>query len=105
MGVGSAKSGDSILTPNQQVSYDTWEFLYDPRIELMYAKSNILGGGGMGSQSASSFGSDATSGQKNSGAGSNGMNGFPSSNNPGSTNPGSSSPGSSFPSTPTTPRQ
>jgi type II secretory pathway pseudopilin PulG len=74
MGVGSARSGDSILTPNQQTTYDTWEFLYDPRIELLYAKSNILGGGGLGSQSASSFGSDAASGQSNSGSGTNGLN-------------------------------
>jgi type II secretory pathway pseudopilin PulG len=66
MGVGSARTGESILTPNQQTSYDTWEFLYDPKIELLYAKSNILGGG-ISSQSASSFGSDATSGKSNSG--------------------------------------
>jgi type II secretory pathway pseudopilin PulG len=67
MGVGSARSGNSILEPNQQTTYNTWEFLYDPRIELMYAKSNILGGG-IGSTSASSFGSDATSGKSNSGS-------------------------------------
>ncbi len=66
MGVGSARSGQSILTPNQQESYDTWEFLYDPRIELMYAKANILGGG-VGSTAASAFGSDATSGKSNAG--------------------------------------
>ena len=56
MGVGSARTGESILTPNQQTSYDTWEFLYDPKIELLYAKSNILGGGGLASQSATGFG-------------------------------------------------
>jgi type II secretory pathway pseudopilin PulG len=69
MGVGSARSGNSILEPNQQTTYDTWEFLYDPRIELMYQKSNILGGG-IGSTSASSFGGDATTGKSNSGSGS-----------------------------------
>jgi type II secretory pathway pseudopilin PulG len=69
MGVGSARSGNSILTPNQQTTYETWEFLYDPRIELMYQKSNILGGG-IGSTSASSFGGDATTGKSNSGSGS-----------------------------------
>ena len=68
MGVGSARSGNSILEPNQQTTYDTWEFLYDPRIELMYQKSNILGGG-IGSTSASSFGGDATTGKSNSGSG------------------------------------
>ena len=66
MGVGSVRSGASILTPNQQETYDTWEFLYDPRIELLYAKANILGGG-VSSTPASSFGSDATSGKPNSG--------------------------------------
>ncbi len=69
MGVGSARTGESILTPNQQTSYDTWEFLYDPKLELLYAKSNILGGG-ISSQPASSFGRDAVSGKPNSGPGS-----------------------------------
>jgi hypothetical protein len=68
MGVGTLRSGNSIIEPNQQTTYDTWEFLYDPRIELMYAKSNILGGG-ISSTSASAFGSDATSGKSNSGSG------------------------------------
>lgn len=61
MGVGSARSGESILTPNGQGSYDTWEFLYDPRIELLYQKANILGGvssGPANSKSASDFGTD-----------------------------------------------
>ncbi|HEY5329282.1 MAG TPA: type II secretion system protein [Acidobacteriaceae bacterium] len=105
MGVGTAKSGDSILTPNQQTTYDTWEFLYDPRIELMYAKSNILGGGGMGSQSASSMGSDAVNGIPGSSIPGSTTPGSttPGSTTPGSTGPGSSFPGSSFPSSPTTP--
>ena len=67
MGVGSSRTGASILTPNDQASYETWEFLYDPRIEQMYAKGAL--NGGVGSQNASSFGKDATSGQPNSGAG------------------------------------
>lgn len=57
MGVGSSRHGESILTPNQQTTYDTWEFLYDPRIELLYAKSNILGGG-IGSSSATGLGNN-----------------------------------------------
>ena len=61
MGVGSARSGTSILTPNEQTSYNTWEFLYDPRIEQLYAKSNILGGG-LSSQPASALGKGALSG-------------------------------------------
>jgi type II secretory pathway pseudopilin PulG len=69
MGVGSARTGESILTPNQQTSYDTWEFLYDPKIELLYAKANILGGG-MSSQPASGFG-NSIDGKPNSGSGTN----------------------------------
>jgi len=61
-GVGPNKTGDSILNPNQQSTYETWEFWYDPLIELLYAKGKFTGGGGIGSQSASSFGSDATNG-------------------------------------------
>jgi type II secretory pathway pseudopilin PulG len=60
MGVGSSRTGTSILEPNEQTTYETWEFLYDPRIELMYAKGK-LSGGGMGSQGVSGFGKDATS--------------------------------------------
>ena len=65
--MGSSATGDSILNPNQQTSYDKWEFWYDPRIELLYKGSNILGGGGLGggtgsgginSVNSSSFGTD-----------------------------------------------
>jgi len=79
-GVGTSRSGASILNPNQQTTYETWEFWYDPRIERLYAQANMMGGGGIGSQSAngsgigsqsaSSFGQSATSGQPNSGSGS-----------------------------------
>jgi type II secretory pathway pseudopilin PulG len=67
VGVATVKSGESITNPNQQTSYDTWEFWYDPRIELLRQSVSITGGG-MASQSASSFGKDAVSGQSNSGA-------------------------------------
>jgi type II secretory pathway pseudopilin PulG len=70
MGVGTSRTGTSLLTPNAQTTYETWEFLYDPKIELLYAKSNLLGGS-VSSQSASSFGSDAATGQSNSSSGSN----------------------------------
>lgn len=66
-GVATSKTGDSILTPNQQTTYETWEFWYDPLIELFYQKANPAGGGGMGSQSASSFGQNGVTGQPNSG--------------------------------------
>jgi hypothetical protein len=61
MGVGSAKTGTSILTPNEQTTYETWEFLYDPKIELLYQQANTLGGGAGGSVnsvSPSSLGSN-----------------------------------------------
>ena len=49
MGVGSSASGDAILTVNEQTTYQDWEFLYDPRIEQLYAKGNLLGGIASGS--------------------------------------------------------
>ena len=82
VGVATARSGDSILTPSGQTTYDSWEFWYDPRIEMLYKRSQILGGGGMGSGSsgtgtgigstdAGSFGTDIN-GRSNSGSGSSG---------------------------------
>ena len=75
MGVGTAKTGTSILNPNQQTTYETWEFIYDPKIELLYQQANILGGGissgSVNSQSVSSFGSNGATGQSNSQGGSN----------------------------------
>jgi type II secretory pathway pseudopilin PulG len=65
VGVQPNKSGDSITNPNQQTTYETWEFWYDPRIELLKQAVSITGGG-IASQSASSFGKDAVSGQSNS---------------------------------------
>lgn len=43
VGVGTNRTGNSILTPNQQTTYETWEFWYDPRIELLKKNVNILG--------------------------------------------------------------
>ena len=80
-GVGPNRTGDSILNPNQQETYETWEFWYDPMIELLYAKGNFTGGGGIGSQSASSFGSDATNGL-NGATGSTGASGTTTTNGP-----------------------
>jgi type II secretory pathway pseudopilin PulG len=61
MGVGSSASGNSILTPNEQTTYQTWEFLYDPRLELLKLAAALnggadaLGGGALG-QSPGSMG-------------------------------------------------
>jgi type II secretory pathway pseudopilin PulG len=66
VGVGVPKEGDSITVLNEQTSYNTWEFIYDPRIEQLYAKGSLLGGGatGLGSAAgnASGFGSTPSSG-------------------------------------------
>ena len=48
MGVGSSATGNSILTPNGQTTYQTWEFLYDPRIELLKLAATLNGNSGMG---------------------------------------------------------
>ena len=56
MGIGSSATGSAILTVNEQSDYQDWEFLYDPRIEQMYAKGNLLGGGGLTSGSPSGNG-------------------------------------------------
>ncbi|MBS1798540.1 MAG: type II secretion system protein [Acidobacteria bacterium] len=60
VGVGTSRTGDSITILNEQTTYQTWEFLYDPRIEQMKAKAALLGGAqnsGFGSSSGSGFGS------------------------------------------------
>jgi hypothetical protein len=43
--VGSMASGNAILELNEQTTYPTWEFIYDPRIEQLKAKAGLLGGG------------------------------------------------------------
>jgi type II secretory pathway pseudopilin PulG len=58
VGVGLPKPGNSITILNEQTTYATWEFIYDPRIEQLKAKSSLFGGG-MTSTSASSLGSAA----------------------------------------------
>lgn len=45
VGVGSSKSGESITVLNEQPTYQTWEFIYDPRIEQLKAKASLFGGG------------------------------------------------------------
>ncbi len=94
VGVGTSRTGTSITQPNGQTSYESWEFWYDPKLDMLKQSVNVTGGGsGMTSQSASSFGQDAVTGQSNSGAG--GGSAFGSSF--GSSSPGGSSLGSSAP--------
>lgn len=94
VGVGIPKDGASIITLNEQTDYSKWEFIYDPRIEQLYAKSSITGGGiatssgGLGSP-PSGFGN--TLGNNN-GSGGNNNNG--SGNNSGSGGNGGATNGS-----------
>ncbi len=60
VGVGSSKSGESITVLNEQPSYQTWEFIYDPRIEQLKAKASLFGGG-PATASGSTLGSAAGS--------------------------------------------
>jgi hypothetical protein len=113
VGVGVPKEGNSITILNEQTTYNTWEFLYDPRIEQLYAKGALQGAGAnaLGSGSGSGSGSGTGIGGTNaSGFGSSPSSGFGSS--PGSgfgssgSSPGSSSPTIGAPITsPTTPQQ
>ena len=83
VGVTSARSGPSILTPNQQSTYESWEFWYDPRIEQLYQKGQQnagIGSGALGSQPASAFGATGSTGSTGAfGSGSFGNSGFGSS--------------------------
>ena len=56
VGISSMATGSSITVLNEQTTYATWEFLYDPRIEQLKAKTSLLGGAAAGTP-ASSFGS------------------------------------------------
>jgi type II secretory pathway pseudopilin PulG len=62
VGVGVPKEGDSITILNEQTTYNTWEFIYDPRIEQLYAKGALMGGGasGLGSAAGNSSGFGGT---------------------------------------------
>ncbi len=102
VGVGLPKHGDSIVVLNEQKTYQTWEFIYDPRIEQLKSGANILGGGGPvggnsgGLGSASSFSSGiGGAGSPGSGFGQNSNGGFGNSSNFGSSPAGSSGFGSS----------
>ena len=67
MGVGSNATGSSIVDFNEQTSYETWEFLYDPRIEKLKAAAALnagpgsVGAGALG-QTPGAFGSTGPTG-------------------------------------------
>jgi len=97
MGVGSSATGHSILVVNGQTTYQSWEFLYDPRIELLKLAA-ALNGGGSGSLSG------GTPGQTTNGSNGFGSSGFGSSGFGQSTGgPGQSQPAPSGPSPTTIP--
>lgn len=73
MGVGTNATGNSILEINEQTTYQSWEFLYDPRVELLKQKQQL------------------NQGLQTSGAGSFGQT-------PGGTGPGTTAPGAANPS-------
>ena len=106
VGVGIPKEGDSITILNEQTTYNTWEFIYDPRIEQLYAKGALMGGGttGLGANSGSSSGFGAT---PSSGFGNTPSSGFGNTPSSGFGNTPSSgfgnTPGSGFGSTPASP--
>ncbi|HEV2710786.1 MAG TPA: type II secretion system protein [Edaphobacter sp.] len=80
VGVGLTKDGSSIMTLNEQTTYPTWEFLYDPRIEQLKSKVSLFGGG-MTTTDAGALGSASDS-----------KSGFGGSNSGSSSSPGSQSP-------------
>jgi type II secretory pathway pseudopilin PulG len=59
MGIGVPSTGEAFLSVNGVSTYEEWEFLYDPRIEQLYAKGATLGGGisGGSGTSGNGFGS------------------------------------------------
>lgn len=56
MGVSLGAHGDSIVDYNEQTTLESWEFLYDPRLDQLKAKAAALNGG-PGSVPANSLGS------------------------------------------------
>jgi type II secretory pathway pseudopilin PulG len=96
VGVGIPKEGTSIVVLNEQKSYNTWEFIYDPRIEQLKQAAGLLGGGNQGLGSAGGISSGVGGTGTGSGYGASGSTGFGSSSG---SSFGSSS-GSSFGSSP-----
>jgi hypothetical protein len=43
--VGSNATGPSIITVNGQTTYETWEFLWDPRLDQLKVAAALNGAG------------------------------------------------------------
>ncbi len=67
MGVGVGATGNSLVVVNEQTTYQTWEFLYDPRIEKLKAAAAL--NSGIGSTGAGSLGQTPGSPGQSSGFG------------------------------------
>ena len=60
MGVGSSATGNAVLAVNGQTTYETWEFLYDPRVErLRQAAQGVQSGSGNGNAAGLGAGTPA----------------------------------------------
>jgi type II secretory pathway pseudopilin PulG len=124
VGIGVPKEGAAIVVVNEQATYQTWEFLYDPRVDQMKSKASLFGGGpasasatglgtanslssgvgGTGNTSGSAFGSSSSGFGSSSGSGfgsssgssfgSSSGSGFGSSSGSGAGNSGTGSSGS-----------
>ena len=67
VGVGSNKSGAGIVEWNSSANIEDWEFLYDPRVEVLKQKVSIFGG----TPAESGTGSLGAAGSSTNGLGSN----------------------------------
>jgi type II secretory pathway pseudopilin PulG len=117
VGIGVPKEGDAIVVVNEQTTYQTWEFLYDPRIDQMKSKASLFGGGpasasatGLGTANSMSSGVGGTGntsgsafGSSSSGFGSSSGSGFGSSPSGSGTN-GSGNSGTGSSGNPTPPQ-
>lgn len=104
VGVGIPKEGASIIELNEQTDYSKWEFIYDPRIEQLYAKVSLFGGG-PASTSSGSLGSASglSSTPTGTGIGNGTGTGTTGSGTDSSTSPTGSSPTGTSPGTPSSP--
>jgi len=102
MGVGSSAKGNSILVVNEQTTYDSWEFLYDPRVEKLKAAAALnagVGSAGAGQMGTTPGAFGSTPGGFGQTPGAFGSNGTPGGGSTpgGATTGGSSGPGGTTP--------
>jgi len=87
MGVGLGATGSSLIELNEQTTYQSWEFLYDPRVEQLKAAAAL--NAGAGSAAAGGLGQTPSGfGQAPGGVGGASPTGTPGSTGPGSTGAG-----------------